>query len=34
LFANNSAGLLGLGVVCVIGAGFFAFAPTSRAISR
>ena len=34
LFANNSAGLLGLGVVCVIGAAFFAFAPTSRATSR
>jgi hypothetical protein len=33
-FASNSAGLYGLGAVCVIGAAFFAFAPTSGAISR
>ncbi|MFO1249208.1 MAG: MFS transporter [Alphaproteobacteria bacterium] len=34
MFASNSAGLFGLGAVCVLGAAFFAFAPTSRGISR
>ena len=31
LFANNSAGLLGLGAVCVLGAACFAFAPRRSA---
>lgn len=32
VFANNSAGLLGLGAVCVIGACCFAFAPRSAQV--
>jgi hypothetical protein len=32
IFANNSAGLLGLGAVCALGALCFAFAPRSAKV--